>query len=166
MGESKRRAKLGTSRSGPLPKMADSVSAQELAYAHGVAGAAAFLKGPTENPQGYGLSIDLGSGDVQHLNFTDIPANRAMFAIKKEFGGGAKFYALASRVYALQAVAQDARFERYSNPAADNPDMIEVDEAIFEVAATTPLPVMGDFDLDAFFAEVERIAAEAKKPST
>lgn len=161
MGEAKRRTKLGASRSGPMPKMADPVSPQELAYAHGVAGAAAFLKGPTENPEGYGLTIEFDDGEANHISFTDIPANRAMFAIKKEFGGGAKFYALSSRVYALQAVILDARFQQYCKPAADHADMIEVNDAIFEVAAMIPLPVMGDFDLDAFFAEVAKVAAKA-----
>lgn len=161
MGEAKRRTKLGAFRSGPLPKMADPVSPQELAYAHGVAGAAAFLDGPTENPEGYGLTIEFDDGEASHVSFTDIPANRAMFAIKKEFGGGAKFYALASRIYALQAVILDDRFQQYSKAAAEHADMIEVDEAIFEVAAAFPLPVMGNFDLDAFFTEVAKAAANA-----
>ena len=152
-----------------IEQAAPVVSMEELAYAHTLAGAAANLKTPVENPANKGLILEYGDGKQERIQFTDIPENRAMFALQKEFGRSGdrlKFYGLVSRVYALQAMMQDPRFEAYAEPVPDDPGQVDIEGVIFAVAADFPMTILGDIDPDAYLAEVERRFAAAKIEET
>ena len=73
------------------------VDPERFHFALGVYCAAAAMKGPYPNPQQFGLNLVEDDGSAKRISFTDIPGNRGMLAVKKEFPDPEEFQRLGFR---------------------------------------------------------------------
>ena len=111
------------------------------------------------DPRKYGINIRLSGEDVRRYSPTDIPINRAAFAIRQEYGADLKmFTSIMFRFMALIEVLQGRRLKKWRRPDPDDKRAEEVHPAVIHAAATEPLNDQGYFTLSTFQKAVERIA--------
>jgi hypothetical protein len=134
------------------------VTSEQLVFALGVADAAATGKTPQSGIGHLGVEGAPADG-VARIGLTDIPANRAMIAVRKQFPSEV-FQPLMFRMWALATVMKDSRAKAFLRAAEDDPEGQEVHEAVYEVAATMPLNKDALFNAQKFF---RRVAARARE---
>lgn len=145
----------------PRPEAMPPVDAQEFQFAVLLASSAFGFRMPMQSPSQSGVTLQQADGTQERLVFTDVLENRAMFAIRDHFAGNPEaFFAAAMRFFALQRMWKSARMSQWLKPAADDPQGILVNEAVFRAAATLPMNAEGYFDEDAFFARVQEVASD------
>jgi len=143
---------------GTLPRIAP-VEPAELSFALAVGSAAAAKRIPGAGVGGMGIDIQAEDGEIERLELTDVPMNRAAMAIRDQFPRE-KFMPLMFRGWALGALFDDERMAPYLREDAADPKACEVHEAVMDVAAVMPLNKDGQYNASAFFRRVERRAEE------
>lgn len=141
---------------GSFPDIKDipSCTADELMYAESVGAAVASGKMSSRDPNEAKLLLQSDSGEVDTISFTDVPENRAAFAIKDQFADQpGKFPVVMMRMFALHDLMQDQRMNNYIRPS-DEPDTIEICTEVFTVAAEMPLNAKRGFNKQKFFRRV------------
>jgi hypothetical protein len=136
----------------PIP----AVTTEQLAFAYSVGGAAATGLIPQSGVGGMGLNLDLGDGESQRIELTDIPSNRAMIAIRDQFPPG-MLQPLMMRIWAMGEMLSLPEAEPYIRPDPDTPAESQISEAFFVVAAAMPLNAKAKFNRRTFF---KRVATE------
>lgn len=131
------------------------VDPERFRFALGVYCAAAALKGPSPNPQEFGLDIEDDDGSVIRLSFTDRAENRGMLAVKKEFPDPAEFQAMGVRLMTLGEIMNDRRLRRWGLVRDGETSQIEIHPAVSSALATAPFRRSGTLDRTAFLVLVK-----------
>jgi hypothetical protein len=134
------------------------VRPEELTFALGVSGAAASGRTPQSGVGHLGINLDEGDG-LQRLSLTDTPMNRGAVAIRKQFDSEL-FHPIMHRLWALGRMTKDGRAQEFVRSAEDDPDMMEIHQAMIDVAASMTLNKDGNFNAQKFF---RRVAARARE---
>lgn len=146
------------------PSEIPAVDPDHFGFAIQVASAAHALKMPMKSPATEGGSIRFPDGREIQFNFTDIPANRALMAMRDHFGPDTNsFVAAAMRFFALHRLWPHERMKKWVKPSPEEPDVVLMHDAVFQAAATLPLDDNGEFAEKAFFDRVEELAAEDER---
>lgn len=129
------------------------VSGDELAFAMKVGEAAALGRTPNSSI----ATDDATSGDP---SLADTLTNRAALAIMREFGSE-KGTAIILRVWALGALMEDQRLAPLFRELANGD--VEIDGAVYEIAATMALNKDGNFDEDEFCCRALALAPDLRE---
>ena len=136
----------------------ETVTVDELLFAYAVGGNAATGAIPQSGVKGMGVNLRMDDGDVQRIELTDTPLNRAAIAIRDQFPKG-KLQPILLRIMSLNEMAALDDAQTYIRAAPDNPGESEISGAMFKVAAEMPLNQKLSFNRSAFFKRVEKAFA-------
>jgi hypothetical protein len=131
------------------------VDMDRFRFALGVYGAAAEMKGPYDNPQTFALNLVDGDGSTSCIRFTDIPENRGMLAVKKEFPDPDEFHSLMCRIWMVPDVVRNPKLTKMGLVRRDSEGNPEIHDAIINALASAPFRKSGKLDKAAFFALVK-----------
>lgn len=124
-------------------------------FALGVFCAAAAMKGPYANPQQFSVNLVEDDGSATNIRFTDIPANRGMLAVKKEFPDPDEFERIGFRLLTFSEVIQNRQLIRMGLVREGESGRIGVHDAVIDALAMTPFRKSGALDKPAFLALVK-----------
>ena len=124
----------------------------EFATAFIFANNAASNNATVTNPSDLGINLDLGNGQVKGIQFSDIPMNRMMVALKERYGHEpTKFYSACFRTWSLINIAHRPELSEWVIRHEDGAEMHDV---MVEAAAVTKLDQHGEFPLNEFMESV------------
>lgn len=132
------------------------VDSERLRFALGVFGAAAAMKGPFPNPEQYALNIVDTDDSVSEIRLADIPENRGMLAIKREFPDEAEFMCIGFRIMTLREVIMDQRLLKMGLVRDGKEGQLEIHDAVINALAKAPFRKSGKLDKKAFLALVKQ----------
>jgi hypothetical protein len=125
--------------------------------------AAQFGGDPFPDPKQMKINMENEDGTIDRLSFADNATNRVGFAITRRYRSEPeKGFVFLIRYMAMGPVWRDPRVSAWQRECDDGTN--DVHEALFYAAAVTDVH-KGEFDLDQYFENVARIAAEEEDPS-
>ena len=148
------------------PERALAFDFDEFAYYFEIAFAAGALKMPVENPEQYGLDIEMEPGHVERIQFTDNSLNRTMLALQKEIDDPGKFVSFSYRFFALMDMIRNEALSRWVRRDETESRWKEVHPALIDVARRIKMNKKGKFSVRAFRRAVERSRVTAEEDAT
>jgi hypothetical protein len=131
------------------------VDPQRFSFALGVYAAAAGLKGPSPNPQQFGLNLVEDDGSISRITFTDRAENRGLLAVKKEFPDPQEFRSMAFRLMSFGGIMKDQKLRRMGLIRDGEPGSTKMHDAVINAFAMAPFRKSGKLDRMAFLALVK-----------
>ena len=129
------------------------ITREELTFAVELAEAAAEHK--FAQPSVASVSPKFLMGGGTHYELTETAENRAIMAIKREFGD--KSQTILWRYWALGDMLRDERIAESSPQVGDS---TAIHKSVLQIAAIMPLNPKGTFNAKVFFERVRRCMAE------
>lgn len=139
------------------------VDPERFRFALGVFQAAAAMKGPFPNPQNFSLHIVDDDRTANTISFTDIPENRGMIAIKKEFPDPEEFQCIGFRILTFSEVIKNDKLVSMGLIRMDEHGQTEVHDSVILALAQAPFRKSGALDKKAF---IELVKYERQKNSS
>jgi hypothetical protein len=140
------------------------IDPERFQFALGVYDAAAAMKGPYDNPQQFGLNVVEVDGSTTRIAFADIPDNRGMLAVRKEFPDPAEFQSMGFRLFTFARIMKDRKLRKMGLVREGEGGHTEIHCAVINALAMAPFRKSGALDRTAFLAlvksEHKRIEAE------
>jgi hypothetical protein len=131
------------------------VEPERFLFALGVYQAAAAIKGPYVNPSEFSFSLVEKDGSAIKIQFTDIPENRGMLAVKKEFPDANEFQNLSFRIMTFSEVLRDRKLIKMGLVRHGEGGDIEIHDAVINALAMAPFRKSGALNKPAFHAIVK-----------
>lgn len=91
------------------------------------------------------------------IHFQKIPFSRAVEALEDRFPEREDFHCAALRFWALLRLLAHQELNRWVKTDSGYSNIVEIHPAVFSVAATIHLNENGDFSMDTFLKELERL---------
>jgi hypothetical protein len=107
------------------------------------------------NPQQFSGNLVEDDGTATNIRFTDIPANRGMLAVKKEFPDAEEFQCMSFRLLTFSEVIKNRQLIRMRLVRKRESGEIEVHDAVINALAMAPFSKSGALDKPAFLALVK-----------
>ena len=149
------------------PEEIHPVDPMQFAFALQLGSAAMTYRMPMKSPATEGVAVVSKDGTVHRYTLVDRPANRLMIAIRDHFAPDDKTYmSVMMRYSALQRLWKNERMKKWVRKDEQDPEKMEVHEAVFIAGATLPLNAEGCFEEDAFFNRLEEIAKAVDEPNS
>jgi len=129
------------------------IDPKEFLFVAQLASSAASLDMPITNPEEYEVILEVGRGREVGMRFNDNPTSRASVAAREHFGERRE--ACMSFLLRFFAMRDLRGTEAWQSPwVIEKPGELEINDAVFAVAATQPLEHNLRFNVPAF---VERM---------
>lgn len=131
------------------------VDPERFHFALGVYCAAAAMKGPYPNPQEFGVNIREDDGSLVRVSFADLPENRGLLAVKKEFTDRAEFQSMTFRLMIFGEVMRERKLRKWGLIRDGESGQTEIHDAVVNALALAPFRKSGTLDRPAFLALVK-----------
>jgi hypothetical protein len=89
-------------------------------------------------PQQFGLNLLEDDGSTTRISFTDIPGNRGLLAIKKQFPDPAEFQCMGFRPMTVSQILKEPKLRKMGSIRDGQDGQIEIHQAVINALALAP----------------------------